>query len=253
MAWTLVPALQEFRTQINEVAPNRDRASDGVIGDYNHQKGDSSHNPDDTGRNNAEWDTDPDGKEEVRAIDIDIDFRQSGITAERVVEHLIHYAKNGTFWWLRYIIYDSKIYSKNSNWLPRNYTGSNPHDKHIHINSDFTQKADNVSDVNYRLNELLPQEESDVAKTDVANYFDDIRQAVQGDGADATDRNWREDLAAAIRYGLGYNGVDQAAENFQQELPPAKFNAILAALEDTNARLAAIEARLDSEETTTKR
>lgn len=250
MAWELVPALQEFRTQINQVAPNRDRASDGVIGDYNHQKGDSSHNPDDTGRNNSEWDTDPDGKEEVRAVDIDIDFRQPGITADRLVAHLIHYAKNGTFWWLRYIIYDRKIYSKNSDWEPRTYPGSNPHDKHVHVNNDFTQRADNVSGVNYRLHELLPQEESDVAKEDVANYFDDIRQAVQGDGADATDRNWREDMAAAIRYGLGYNGVDQAKDNFQQELPPAKFAQILAALEDTNARLAAIEARLDSEETT---
>jgi hypothetical protein len=249
MAWELVPALQEFRTQINQVAPNRDRSSDGVIGDYNHQKGDSSHNPDDTGRNNSEWDTDPDGKEEVRAVDIDIDFRQPGITADRVVAHLIRYAKNGTFWWLRYIIYDRKIYSKSSGWVERDYFGSNPHDKHIHVNNDFTQPADNKSGCDYRLEELLPQEEDDMAKTDVAEYFDDIRQAVQNDGADATDRNWREDMAVAIRYGLGYNGVEQATEGFQSKLPPARFDQILAALEDTNARLAAIEARLDSEET----
>lgn len=251
MAWTLVPCLQEFREQINEVAPTRDRASDGVIGDYNHQKGDSSHNPDDTGRNNAEWDTDPDGKEEVRAVDIDIDFNQPGITADRLVNHLLHYARNGTFWWIRYIIYNEKIYSKGTGYAERNYTGSNKHKQHIHINSDFTQAADNKTGCDYRLRELLPEE--DVAKQDVANYFDDVRQAVQGDGADATDRNWREDLAAAIRYGLGYNGADQQAEGFQNQLPPAKFAQILAALEDTNARLAAIEARLDSEETTTKR
>jgi hypothetical protein len=246
MAWELVPALQEFRTQINEVAPNRDRASDGVIGDYNHQKGDSSHNPDDTGRNNSEWDTDPDGKEEVRAIDIDIDFRQSGITADRLVEHLIKYAKNGTFWWLRYIIYNRKIYSKSTGWAERDYFGSNPHDKHIHINNDFTQSADNKSGCDYRLEELLPVPEDTMAKEDVANYFDDVRQAVQGDGADATDRNWREDLAAAIRYGLGYNGVDQAADGFQSQLPPAKFAEILTALTAVNARLTAIEAKLNS-------
>jgi hypothetical protein len=250
LAWTLVPCLQEFREQINEVAPNRDKASDGVIGDYNHQKGDSSHNPDDTGRGNSEWDTDPDGKEEVRAVDIDIDFRQPGITARRLVDHLLHYAKNGTFWWIRYIIYDGKIYSKSTGFAERDYRGSNPHDKHIHINSDFTQAADNKTGCNYRLRELLPQEESSMTVQNVADYFDNVRQAVQGDGADATDRNWREDLAAAIRYGLGYNGADQEAEGFQNELPPAKFAEILAALEDTNARLAAIEARLDSEETT---
>lgn len=252
MAWELVPALQEFRTQINEVAPNRDRASDGVIGDYNHQKGDSSHNPDDTGRYNSEWDTDPDGKQEVRAVDIDIDFRQPGITADRLVAHLIRYAKSGVFWWLRYIIYDRKIYSKSTGWTERDYFGSNPHDKHIHVNNDFTQSADNKTGCDYRLHELLPQEESDVAKIDVANYFDDIRQAVQGDEADATDRNWREDIAAAIRYGLGYNGVQQAEENFQNQLPPAKFAEILAALQAVNTRLTAIETKLNSGTTTKK-
>lgn len=157
MAWALVPALQEFRVQINALCPHRDKDSDGVIGDYNHQKGDSSHNPDDTGKGNAEWDSDPDGKQEVRAVDIDVDFRTPGVTASRLVAHLIKYAKNGTFWWIRYIIYNRKIYSRSTGFAARDYGGSNPHDKHIHINNDYTQAADNVHGVNYRLDELVEE------------------------------------------------------------------------------------------------
>lgn len=161
MAWELVPNLLELREQLNRIAPNRDKASDGTIGDYTHSQSKSSHNPDDTGRDNAEWDSDPDGREEVRAIDLDIDFRVPGLTGQLFVDHLVKYAKNGTFWWLRYVIYNRRIWSKNSGWEPREYNGSNPHDKHVHVNSDFTQSADNVSGVNYRLGELVMLDNAD--------------------------------------------------------------------------------------------
>lgn len=155
MAWVVVPNLLALRDQLNAIAPNRDKASDGTIGDYEHSQSNSSHNPDDTGEYNSEWDNDPDGKEEVRAIDLDVDFRVEGLTAQEVVNHLVKYAKNGTFWWLRYIIYNRKMYHKNNGWAATNYSGSNPHDKHFHVNSDFTQSADDVTGVNYRLKELV--------------------------------------------------------------------------------------------------
>jgi hypothetical protein len=243
MAWVLVPALQEFKEQLNELAPDRDKASDGSIGDYLHSQGTSSHNPDDTSKDNAEWDGDPDSTQEVRAIDVDVDFNLPGVTAQDVVNHLRSYAKNGVFWWIRYIIYNGRIYHRRDEFAPKAYTGVNPHDHHIHINNEFSQAADTVRNVDYRLNQLLP--EDGMAVQDVAGYFDNVRQAVQNDGADGTDRDWRQDYAAATRYALGYNAEDQTTEN----LPPAQFKKILAALEDTNARLAVIEARLDSEET----
>lgn len=155
LAWSVVPALAELRTQLDNVFPKRDHASDGTIGDYAHSQEDSSHNPDDTGKHNAEWDTDPDGKQEVRAVDIDIDFKDSRASAQELVNHLIKYAKNGTFWWLRYIIYNRKIYHKSSEWIAQDYTGTSPHTEHIHVNNDFTTAADNVSGVNYRLSELV--------------------------------------------------------------------------------------------------
>ncbi len=250
MAWSLVPALKELREQVNFVAPNRDKDSDGIIGDYRHSQSTSSHNPDDTAQDNAEWDSDSDSRQEVRALDLDVDFRQPGITARRLVDHLRHYAKAGVFWWIRYIIYDNTMYHRRNGFAPSAYNGSNPHDKHVHINNEFSQSADTVDNVNYRLNELLP--EADMAVTDVADYFDNVRQAVQQDGADGADRDWRQDFAASVRYALGYNAPDQVTEN----LPPAKFAEILEALEgvtealtDVEARLAAIEERLDTEET----
>lgn len=174
MAWVLVPALQEFRVQINRLCPTRDKASDGVIGDFNHQQGDSSHNPDDTGRNNSEWDTDPDNKQEVRAIDVDIDFRTPGVTANKLLAHLIKYAKNGTFWWIRYFIYNEKMYHKRNDFEPVAYNGVNPHDKHIHINNDYTQKADGVSGVDYRLEELVEEEVTEAEIKRIINESSDL-------------------------------------------------------------------------------
>lgn len=122
MAWVVVPNLLELRKQLDEIAPNRDRASDGTVGDYNHSQSKSSHNPDDT-KGNAEWEGDPDGKEEIRAIDLDIDYRVPGLTADEFVAHLVKYAKNGTFWWIRYIIYDRNIYHKSTGFSERSYGG----------------------------------------------------------------------------------------------------------------------------------
>ncbi len=198
MAWTLVPALQEFRIQINELCPNRDKASDGVIGDYNHQKGDSSHNPDDTGKGNAEWDSDPDGKEEVRAVDIDVDFRREGVTAQRLVNHLVKYAKNGTFWWIRYVIYNRKMYHRRNGFAATDYTGANPHDHHVHINSEFTQSSDNVSGVNYRLEELVEEVVTGQDKKDIAKL---VVAEITGAMADGTALETRTGAAT-----LNYNG-----------------------------------------------
>jgi hypothetical protein len=160
-SWVIVPALEDLRVQLNAIAPNRDKSSDGGIGDTSHAAGRSSHNPDETG--NPEWDNDPDNLPEVRARDFDKDLRHPTITAERVVQHLLKYARNGTFWWLRYIIFNKRIWRKSNGWRQESYTGKNNHSHHFHVNNDFTQAADNVSGVNYRLKELLPQEAPSMA------------------------------------------------------------------------------------------
>jgi|SRR6185436_150032 len=174
MAWVLVEPLKDFRTQLNVEAPERDTESDGSVGDWQHQQGDSDHNPDDTGKGNAGWDGDPDSTEEVRAIDVDKDFNADFTPAE-FLAHLLKYCRNGTFWWIRYIIFEGHIYHKNvNNYEKRVYTGENKHDHHFHISSDHTQKADNYKAANYRFEELstLNQQDRDwlasLVRTEVA-------------------------------------------------------------------------------------
>jgi glycosyl hydrolase family 25 len=154
MAWFVVPALEDLRLQLNAAFPNRDKSSDGGIGDTSHAARPSSHNPDLTG--SPEY-RDGDSKDEVRARDFDKDLKDSSVSAEDVVQHLIKGAKSGRFWWLRYIIYNRRIWSKSNNWSQATYSGSNPHDHHFHVNSDFTQSADTVDNVDYGLDELKPK------------------------------------------------------------------------------------------------
>lgn len=178
-SWVIVPALEDLRLQLNAIAPNRDKKSDGGIGDTSHAAARSSHNPDETG--NPEWNGDPDNKPEVRARDFDKDLKHPTISAERVVQHLLKYARNGTFWWLRYIIFNKRIWRKSNGWRQERYTGVNAHTEHFHVNNDFTQAADNVSGVNYRLRELLPQEAPSMATQFNADDKAELKSAaVQG-------------------------------------------------------------------------
>jgi hypothetical protein len=110
----LAPSLVDYRNEINALWPNRDRTSDGWIGDTAHSARKSDHNPD--------W---SDGSDSgiVRAIDIDID----GIDAARVLDSLIGHAA------VQYVIHKGKIWSRSWGWTARKYNGSNRHDKHIHV------------------------------------------------------------------------------------------------------------------------
>ncbi|HKV33547.1 MAG TPA: hypothetical protein VJP89_04485, partial [Pyrinomonadaceae bacterium] len=45
MAWRVAKSLLRLREQINELAPNRSKASDGTIGDAAHASRKSDHNP----------------------------------------------------------------------------------------------------------------------------------------------------------------------------------------------------------------
>ncbi len=110
----------------------------------------SSHNPDLTGT--PEW-RDGDKVNEVRARDIDKDLRTPGLTMLMVVRHLVEGAREGRFWWLRYIIFQGVIYHRSHGWQARTYTGANSHHEHAHVNNDFSQAADNAV-VTYGLREI---------------------------------------------------------------------------------------------------
>jgi hypothetical protein len=109
----LAPSLVTLRNEINESNPNRDKASDGWIGDSAHQLEISDHNPDPTS-------SPPDV---VRAIDVDND----GIDPDRLVAIAIKDRRTN------YVIWNGHIWSRLHNFVKKIYTGKSKHTEHVHI------------------------------------------------------------------------------------------------------------------------
>lgn len=121
----LCKAGQQLREQIDDSFPDRDRKSDGWIGDAKHSNRKSDHNPDPS--NGI-----------VRAIDVDKDFDSRPSTGVYLADQIRLCAKKDKR--ISYIIYAGKIASVKSLWRWRPYFGINRHDAHIHIS--FTKKGD---------------------------------------------------------------------------------------------------------------
>ena len=121
----------QLREQIDDSYPNRDRRTDGWIGDAKHNSK-SDHTPDALG-----W---------VRAIDIDSDLSDHKSESIYLANQLRKYAKSDKAKRISYIIHNKKIASRILRWKWRKYTGSsNPHTSHIHISFN-KGKADTNSD-----------------------------------------------------------------------------------------------------------
>ena len=115
-------AAEQLRSEINKKYPNRDKRSDGWIGDTAHNARKSDHNPDTQG-----W---------VRAIDIDSDLlkgssKESWLLAEQIKTIALKGDKR-----ISYVIHQHRIASPRQNWAWRVYKGANPHVSHIHISFD---------------------------------------------------------------------------------------------------------------------
>jgi len=118
----------QLREQIDDAFPDRDRTSDGWIGDTRHAARKSDHNPDAQG-----W---------VRAIDVDRDLNGKGRKPDvmpDLVDQIRLDAKSGNKR-ISYIIFDGKIASSKKAWAWRPYNGINKHNHHAHIS--FTIKGD---------------------------------------------------------------------------------------------------------------
>lgn len=127
----LTKALTRLRTDFNTAFPNRDKASDGWIGDAAHAAGTSGHNAESSGK--SEY-TDGDKIDEVRAIDVDNDLKAPSVTMLKVIQKIL--ATPNDLKRLKYIIYNRVIWSKSNGWRPRAYTGSSPHTEHAHFSGD---------------------------------------------------------------------------------------------------------------------
>ena len=121
----LCKAGQQLREQIDDSFPDRDRKSDGWIGDAAHSNRKSDHNPDPS--NGI-----------VRAIDVDKDFDSRPSTGAYLADQIRQCAKKDKR--ISYVIYAGKISSAKSLWRWRTYSGVNSHHAHIHIS--FSKKGD---------------------------------------------------------------------------------------------------------------
>lgn len=125
--WHLALSLVALRTEIDRRWPNRDKTSDGSIGDASHAARKSDHNPD--------WDAGG----VVRAIDVDKD----GINVQDLLDAVVRDPR------VAYVIWNRRIASATDDGVPWDwepYDGTNPHDKHVHISIKHTTAAEtNVS------------------------------------------------------------------------------------------------------------
>ncbi len=145
-SWILVPSLVSLRAEFNRLGPNRDKASDGSIGDTAHSQSSSDHNPDETGATPFE---DADNVNEVHAIDVDKDGPWApGWSMARAVTTIVERHRTGKDDRLQNVIFKlpgepSQIWSRNWGWTARIYTGSNPHDHHAHFSARYTTAQEN--------------------------------------------------------------------------------------------------------------
>jgi hypothetical protein len=133
-SWILIPCLEALFAEFNRIAPARDHASDGSIGNTVHQEEVSDHNPDETGSVPIH---DADHVNEVHAIDVDNNLNESDLTMEKVVQFLLARCRSGAEKRLRYIIYNRRIWSASSGWVKKTYTGASPHTEHAHFSASY--------------------------------------------------------------------------------------------------------------------
>ena len=126
MSPKLCKAGQQLRLQIDDSYPDRDRTSDGWIGDVRHSARTSDHNPDAAGI--------------VSAIDIDRDLagKAKPDLMPDLADQIRLCAKSDAR--ISYIIFSGKIASSKKAWAWRPYSGINQHNHHCHIS--FTKKGD---------------------------------------------------------------------------------------------------------------
>ena len=123
----LCKAGAELRSAINHCFPDRDKRSDGWIGDAKHSATKSDHNPDSK-------------TSVVRGLDIDADLDAHKSTSIYLADQLRLLAKSKRDKRIAYIIHAGRICSPILNWKWRKYRGINPHHSHIHIS--FTAAGD---------------------------------------------------------------------------------------------------------------
>lgn len=122
--WRAMASLLTLRDQVNALAPDRDRASDGLVGDAAHMSRDSDHNP---------HDVEGVGRDIVTALDLTHD-PAGGFDSYAFAEVL----RRNRDPRIKYVISNHRVFTSYTNpsrpaWTWREYSGTDPHTGHVHV------------------------------------------------------------------------------------------------------------------------
>lgn len=160
----LAPSLISLRNELNAAHPNRDKSSDGWIGDASHAARASDHNPDWTAGG------------VVRAIDVDKD----GIDIDALFRALIADDR------VEYIIWAGHIATRANGFRWAVYTGPNDHSKHMHVSLRHIKSAEKSGKWGYSPGSVAaPAAPAPTSgKKSVAQIADEVIAGHWGNGSD---------------------------------------------------------------------
>ena len=130
MAWRVADSILTLRGELDARWPNRNRVSDGTIGDAAHAARTSDHNP---------FIIDHNGVGVVRAFDITHDPTH-GPDGDWLADHLRGLGERSDAR-VRYVIWNRKIYNPSISPSWRAYSGSNPHTRHVHLSVSLNRHS----------------------------------------------------------------------------------------------------------------
>ncbi|HEX2889927.1 hypothetical protein [Vineibacter terrae] len=123
MSWRPAPSVAAALTEANTLWPKRKRGGDGIIGDAEHARRQSDHNPDASGI--------------VHAFDLTHD-PNNGVHC-LLLAALLSIRQDAR---VRKIIFDRRTVEA-TDWVWRDYTGEKPHTHHMHVSIKPTKTAEN--------------------------------------------------------------------------------------------------------------
>jgi len=216
MSWGgLNPALTAWRNGINALFPGRGTASDGGYADAAHGSN-SQHQPDADGT--------------VDAFDQDVNLLASGdpdgdSREDKLIEALKKdfEADRRAYLW----IHQREIAEKKHGWSENHYSGENPHDKHVHWQSDPAYESDGSAWKFTHTEQVLEDNMTPEGAKMIAD-------AIMASKIDVNGEPWRYDT------GQGYRTRKSYEMDLNQEKIIAKLDELITATNEVKEAIGAL-------------